>query len=170
MSLEQYREAMARNHGKAIGICRWLALIAENPSERTVSMAIEISREIVGEFERIANPEHRVEVRIATPSVSDVVLSDAGERAVHDIIQRKNANQSTDDGWIEWNGGECPVPEGTPVCVRYRDGSTESEALAGIVGKGAVRWTHIGSPGDIIAYRLHTPKIEGTENEGSDHD
>jgi len=35
------------------------------------------------------------------------------------------ATAGLEDGWIEWPGGECPVPAHTPVEVRYRDGETE---------------------------------------------
>lgn len=64
------------------------------------------------------------------------------------------------DGWIEWAGGECPVPEGTLVDVKHRDGDFGYECLAGTqesMSEGvalAYRWSHAGTCGDIIAYRL----------------
>lgn len=65
------------------------------------------------------------------------------------------------DGWIEWSGGACPVPEGTLIDVRYRDG----EELLGIPALISAQWRE-ASPDfwrndecnvDIVAYRLARP-------------
>ena len=69
------------------------------------------------------------------------------------------------DGWIEWNGGECPVPEGTLVDVRYRNGKENYHVKAGVMEDSggsapdwsATRWSNWDTYGDIIAYRLHKP-------------
>lgn len=72
------------------------------------------------------------------------------------------------DGWIEWHGGECPVPEGTVVDVRYRDGSQENALMANRPDRtrfktaAAPWWRNDRSPGDIIAYRLHQPQDANT--------
>lgn len=54
-----------------------------------------------------------------------------------------------DDGWIEWKGGDCPVP--LDVVVEYKmrgdHGFAQTDA-------GEVRWEHKGLLGDIIAYRI----------------
>lgn len=55
----------------------------------------------------------------------------------------------TDDGWITWNGGECPVSGDTKVKVMFRDGDHGGEVVA-----GSVDWAHYGSDGDVIAYRV----------------
>ena len=55
--------------------------------------------------------------------------------------------------WIDWPGGECPVPTGTLVDVRYRNGEENHHIGAGI--SFAEDWNNDGSPLDIIAYRLH---------------
>jgi hypothetical protein len=70
--------------------------------------------------------------------------------AVADLVE----NYGDDADWIEWNGGACPVPAGTPVEIMLRaspddiDPSRHPERL---------RWSHfettLGS-GDIIAFRL----------------
>lgn len=52
------------------------------------------------------------------------------------------------DGWIEWRGGECPVPENTRVEYRLRSGLV-SDCLS-----GHLLWGHEYGPIDIIAYRL----------------
>lgn len=55
------------------------------------------------------------------------------------------------DGWIHWNGGECPVPAGTKVDIRFRRGGDESNRLAEVLewGHGKFGWWW-----DIIAYRI----------------
>lgn len=60
--------------------------------------------------------------------------------------------------WIEWNGGEYPVEEGTLVDVKYRDGevATGVPALRKSGKPRAARfWGNRGDAYDIIAYRLH---------------
>ena len=67
------------------------------------------------------------------------------------------APQPADDGWIPWEGGECPVEVGTRVDVRYRDG-WEGDGLAFMW-----RWHHATQESsdvkelDIIAYRVVKP-------------
>lgn len=65
--------------------------------------------------------------------------------------------------WIEWNGGGCPVTEGTLVDVRHRDGD---EYFAVLPGDTVVEvWKHNNHPGDIIAYRLHERRV--SEGDGT---
>lgn len=76
--------------------------------------------------------------------------------------------EPADDGWIEWNGGECPVDEGTLVDVRHFDGEVFYGANAFAFGP-AYDWSH-ETPhknGDIVAYRLHrptTPRRDATQS------
>src|SRR5687768_15104235 len=60
--------------------------------------------------------------------------------------------------WIEWKGGECPVPRGTLIDVRYRDGgemygrrALECESW----GRDASSsfWGRLNIDSDITAYR-----------------
>lgn len=66
---------------------------------------------------------------------------------------------AAEDGWIVWGGGECPVPTGTQVFVRYRDGQ-EKGPLASNLESGEWRdasadyWENDGYRNDIVAYRL----------------
>lgn len=60
------------------------------------------------------------------------------------------------DGWIEWGGGGCPVGVSTAIDVRMRDGSTYEDQ----VNSTGLRWSHIGSSADIIAYRVIKPAKE----------
>nr|DAE85942.1 MAG TPA: hypothetical protein [Caudoviricetes sp.] len=67
--------------------------------------------------------------------------------------------------WIDWPGGECPVPCGTLVDVKYLCGDVNRHIKAGepdssgsIDTAFAVRWSKLGAEYDIIAYRLHQPQ------------
>ena len=65
------------------------------------------------------------------------------------VIDRYLA-QRDDDGWIEWRGGECPVPAETLVWIKFRDGS-----VTNYISKAeGWEWEHHGSVGDIIAYKV----------------
>lgn len=57
------------------------------------------------------------------------------------------------DGWIKWEGGDCPVPATLIVTYRMRDGERA------IRRAGALRWGCDGGAGDIIAYRPHCPSL-----------
>lgn len=54
--------------------------------------------------------------------------------------------------WVEWGGGERPVPENTQVDVRFRCDA----AGASLQDQPAqsFRWDHRDSGSDIVAYRL----------------
>lgn len=65
--------------------------------------------------------------------------------------------------WIEWKGGDCPVPKGTLVDVRYRVGREEYgipalEFSSGFNRMSAIDWTDDDAAADITAYRLHHPQ------------
>ncbi len=55
------------------------------------------------------------------------------------------------DGWIPWNGGECPVPHGPRVQIRFRDGSVLTNELP-----YNYTWSYVQrDPGrNIVAYRV----------------
>lgn len=60
------------------------------------------------------------------------------------------------DGWIEWSGGECPLPR--MVEVVFRDGTKTKRAIQNILGDED--WAHYTTDpdGDIIAYRIVEPR------------
>lgn len=58
----------------------------------------------------------------------------------------------TENEWIVWGGGECPVEEGTIVDVKHRDGVEYINVRA--FSFYAANWDHLGTIGDIVAYRL----------------
>lgn len=58
------------------------------------------------------------------------------------------------DGWIEWHGGECPVPGGVQVAVRFQDGREPPRGIG-----QHWDWSHLPAQdsracGNIIAYRV----------------
>lgn len=75
--------------------------------------------------------------------------------------------------WIDWPGGECPVPRGTLVDVRYRDSQAYPDRIgtpalvAGGHGATYHHWLHDGMGNDIISYRLHKPQ-EAEQAEADD--
>ena len=80
------------------------------------------------------------------------------------------------EGWIEWNGGECPVERCTLVDVKYADGitnigvsaltyKTHADHTFGTAGSLlATNWSSGLPVSSIIAYRLHKPESENPES------
>lgn len=87
----------------------------------------------------------------------------AEEVGIPEPVQLVDDSQPDADGWIEWKGGECPVPAGTLVDVWYRCGEVK-EALPALEIDGgdddasSPYWRHDGYRNDITAYRLHQPE------------
>ena len=72
------------------------------------------------------------------------------------------APQPADDGWILWEGGDCPVEVGTRVDAKFRDGEKAYNVPAGDCAedpdsRSALDWSHMESDYDIIAYRVVKP-------------
>jgi len=61
-----------------------------------------------------------------------------------------------EDGWIEWHGGENPVP-GKVVNLRWLGLAGDDKAEW---SSDEQDWPHVGSGHDIIAYRVVTPAPE----------
>ena len=60
------------------------------------------------------------------------------------------------DGWIEWKGGmKSPVESGVPVDVKTKDGNEHYDQLL-----GDTCWHNNWGDANIIAYRLHKPKVK----------
>lgn len=60
------------------------------------------------------------------------------------------APPACDDGWIPWNGGECPVKDYTPVFVRFRSGAENCDSDFAYLW----RWSHVRDNSDIITYKV----------------
>lgn len=75
------------------------------------------------------------------------------------------------NGWIQWDGGECPVEEGVLVDIRIRNGKESHGVRANEITKGVNPdashpfWRKDGNGGDIIAYRLHNTGINHSGND-----
>lgn len=54
-----------------------------------------------------------------------------------------------DQGWIKWQGGDCPVAPGVFVDIKFRGGGGGQERRA-----ISWDWSHHDHPGDIVEYRL----------------
>ncbi len=64
---------------------------------------------------------------------------------------RQQVKEPADDGWIAWDGGECPVREDAIVEIRWRDRATDID-LAGFYDWSVQNGEYSAS--DIIAYRI----------------
>lgn len=65
------------------------------------------------------------------------------------LAAEKEASAPFGDGWIKWEGGDCPVASETQVVVRLREGDEDLRMVARIWD-----WKHYGHSGDIVAYRV----------------
>lgn len=74
-------------------------------------------------------------------------VSDIGDIIAYKVV----APAETSDGWIEWNGGECPVPPGAMVKHRLRSGDTCVRPAI------AIDWHRNDDMYDVVAYRIFTP-------------
>lgn len=93
------------------------------------------------------------------------VVADDWSTAIITREQYEAALAAKNDGWIEWGGGECPVEKGALVDVKHLDGEIYQNKPA--MGDNNVCWSHNGSHGDIIAYRLHKPhEAEQAQEDG----
>ena len=83
-------------------------------------------------------------------------VADDWDTAIITREQYEAALAAKNDGWIEWDGGECPVDGREMVDVIFGRGGKMSPNIA-----DCWRWSHEGTDSDIIAYRLHQPqKVE----------
>lgn len=73
-----------------------------------------------------------------------VLLIDEAETAVEEPAKAPDDK----DGWIEWHGGRCPVPEGTMGIVKFRNKSCKIDTL------DRFDWRHNGRESDIVAYKV----------------
>ena len=96
--------------------------------------------------------------------VRDNTTDKPHEDSLHDLVAYGalygEARMAEGAGWIDWGGGECPVPKGTPVMIRLRNGEEHGPfpALhpnAGFyVNAAGAFWRNDGYMVDIIAYRI----------------
>ena len=82
-------------------------------------------------------------------------IADRAERAAPAETADTPAPPPADDGWIKWEGGECPVSPETLVDVRYRSRVTNVRRPA-----KAFRWSNMRHVADIVAYRIAEARDE----------
>ncbi len=93
------------------------------------------TRTTIGEKAGLLNWAHG-----AVPNRSDIVA--------YCISETPSRPMPMGGGWLLWGGGNCPVDEGTPIEVEYRNGQ-QSLTVAQSVG-----WNHYGQEDDVVMYRL----------------
>lgn len=99
--------------------------------------------------------------------VRDNKTTEPHEDSINDLVaygalygEARMASINEGAGWISWGGGECPVPKGTPVMIRLRNGSEHGPfpALQVVAASGVDAssdfWIRDGYMVDIIAYRI----------------
>jgi hypothetical protein len=62
------------------------------------------------------------------------------------------------DGWIEHDGGPCPVPLGSKPAIMFRDGQTYDQPTAFAAAWHWSQLNQLSSMGDIIAYKPEQPQ------------
>lgn len=97
------------------------------------------------------------DIKKAAHHLQRLIEAMGGDPLVQETAQAALAMDEADaHGWITWAGGECPVPKGTLVDVRYRCGNCKFHGQALMPGFGAsgAFWRNDGMGNDIIAYRV----------------
>ena len=87
-----------------------------------------------------------------TGAINECGLSvDAVEHAykiANAMMEERKKHVKEDDGWIAWEGGECPVDGGFYVDVKFKNGFIDGFYA------DWYDWSHDGGADDIIAYRI----------------
>lgn len=109
------------------------------------------------------NEVRRLYRKMINKKSDDMGLENAVTRSEYE-----SALAAKNDGWINWNGGDCPLAKGDLIDFRLRGGGIHENLVVGeIIGE---RWTHSDSyhraSCDIIAYRLHKPEVKAAEWNG----
>ncbi|HGW1316923.1 TPA: hypothetical protein ACNMQ1_005040, partial [Klebsiella pneumoniae] len=95
------------------------------------------------------------------------VVADDWDTAIITREQYEVALAAKNEGWIEWGGGECPVPGDTEVLIKCKsEGAWDFRRKQRADG---VSWTHNDSALDVIAYRLHKTQ-QAEQPEASEED
>ena len=81
-------------------------------------------------------------------NIADAMLIERNKRSA-----TVKESLTVEDGWIEWNGGECPVRPDTKVSIRLRGSYKYTSTPA-----CNWYWGHDGDNADIIAYKV----VEGS--------
>lgn len=127
---------------------KYALMKAERENEARVTIPTALLRDIVR-----ALPEAGTLLRASDwPEISMPVIAEPN-RAIGEALDRidravDGAKQAA-AGWIEWNGGERPVPIGTKVDAKFPDGG-----MARCTDASLLFWGRQNGIGEIIAYRV----------------
>lgn len=69
-------------------------------------------------------------------------------KLLRDMADEMEAMQSRNNGWIRWDGGECPVNPDQKVRVMFRKGEDDEDIAWNF------SWFHDGDKADIVAYKI----------------
>lgn len=67
-----------------------------------------------------------------------------------DELLQVEPQEKQDDGWIPWNGGNCPVEPRAEVLIKFPGGDTSAQ----VETAGNYYWDHRKTEGDIVAYKI----------------
>ena len=115
----------------------------------------EITKELLDALrdaeEALSHVENNLHVRVNPPTLGRM------REAIAKAEAALAAPQPSDNGWIPWEGGDCPVEtKGYDLFLRFRDGSERSDYVTRARGYDW-KWERRGHPADIIAYRVVKP-------------
>jgi hypothetical protein len=122
-------------------------------NEKTVEAADEAAADVLA-------AGGAIDARIACGAFADAIESAyvvvKNSQVAIDLINKgPQPDIASDDVWIQWNGGDCPVLPDTAVEIRFRDGFTHRSNAA-----GHWKWIHCGGASDIDAYRVIKTQVE----------
>ncbi len=95
------------------------------------------------------NPFELMSTKVDSIITASVAMMTYQLALSHEAIDCVPGNSDSCDGWIEWKGGNCPVGYSTIVDVKTKIGDVFERYVA-----DKFHWKHLGSEGDIIAYRI----------------
>jgi len=116
------------------------------PADVVWYRAIYTDARYAGSFPSIVDLKSHLNLLIG---IERITISPEGKLVSVEIVPESEWKPS-DDGWIEWNGGECPVSAFTRVKVKMRDGTVKQRSA------NCFLWEYLNvfRPGDIIAYKV----------------
>ena len=105
----------------------------------------------------------RERLRKALEDIQRETMRCRGDQAYRDAVKfalktstaalSEPKEQTTADRWIEWKGGECPVPVNTAGTVKLRDGTVYERKDITDFNWGRADWC-LKPHREIVAYRL----------------
>jgi len=126
----------------------YLARERDKGGDTDIRKAMHHLERLIEEFDGDATMSASI-LRAVAPIVEAQKAYERDQEAAAALQQAATAPDS--DGWIPWNGGECPVAPLSLVKIRFRDGECDDN---GCRIAGHLRWEHIDTPSDIVAFKV----------------